>query len=298
MAETSFPFDSIDTTESQFSQWARNIGEGVKGSAAGTELKVFADSTGMLVKLPAGQAMVRGHYYINTAQMSLTITTAHATLPRIDAVVVELDPTANTIVAKVVAGTPGASPVAPTLTQTDTGVWQQLLATVAVGAAVSTIAAGNVTDQRLYLGGVTLTGVQTLTNKTLASPVLNAPDITSPIETTTISTSAATGTITYNTATQADVYNTTAGSANFILNFTNVSTTLAVGKTKVVAFRNTVSSTTSGLSSIQIEGTAQAIKWQGGGTPTASTNGVDVYTFAITRLTSSYVVFASKQNFA
>jgi hypothetical protein len=175
MAETYWPFDSIDTTETQFSQWARNIGEGVKGTSGTTDLKVFGDSTGMSVKLPIGQAMVRGHYYYNTAQLTLTVTAAHATLPRIDAVVLELDPAANTILSKVVAGTPAASPVAPTLTQTDSGIWQQLLATVAVGAAVSTISAGNVTDQRSFLQAVTLTGTQTLTNKTLTSPTITTP---------------------------------------------------------------------------------------------------------------------------
>ena len=298
MAETSFPFDSIDTTESQFSQWARNIGEGVKGTNAGTELKVFADSTGMLVKLPAGQAMVRGHYYINTAQLSLTIATAHATLARIDAVVVELDPTANTILAKVVTGTPGASPVAPTLTQTDTGVWQQLLATVAVGAAVSTIAAGNVTDSRSFLGGVTLTGTQTLSNKTLTSPVLTSPDLTSPVETTTIQNFNAVSTITYNTATQADLYFTANASGTFTLAFTNVASTLAVGKTKTVTFRATQGSTAYALTSITIDGSAQTIKWQGGTQPAANTNAVDVYTFAITRGAASYYVFASMVKFA
>jgi hypothetical protein len=90
MAQSAWPFENIDTSESQFSQWARNIGEGVKGSSGGTELKVYGDSSGMQVKVPAGYAMVRGHYYSNTAIETLTIAAAHATLARIDSVVVEL----------------------------------------------------------------------------------------------------------------------------------------------------------------------------------------------------------------
>ena len=43
MAQTSFPFESIDTSETQFSQWARNIGEGVR-AGAGSELLPFGDS--------------------------------------------------------------------------------------------------------------------------------------------------------------------------------------------------------------------------------------------------------------
>lgn len=156
MAQTSFPFENIDTTETQFSQWARNIGEGVKGSSATNELKPFADSSGMNVKVYAGQSMVRGHYYVSTATETLAIATSHATLNRIDSVVLELDPTANSILLKVITGTPASSPAAPTLTQTDAGIWQQLLGTVYVGAAVGLIAAGNVTDSRSFLGATTV----------------------------------------------------------------------------------------------------------------------------------------------
>lgn len=152
MAITSFPWENVDTTETQFSQWARNIGEGVKGSLSGTQLKPFGDSTGMNVKVYAGQSMVRGHYFISTATETLTITTSDATNPRIDAVVLELDPTANSIILKVVAGTPASTPVAPTLTQTDAGIYQQLLGLVAVAAGTGLISSGNVTDSRSFLG--------------------------------------------------------------------------------------------------------------------------------------------------
>lgn len=152
MAETYWPFANIDTTTTQFSQWARNIGEGVKGSFNTTDLKVTAPGTGMTVSVAAGQAMVRGHYYYNNSAATLAITTANATNPRIDAVVVQLDPSVNSAVLTVVAGTPAASPVAPTLTQTDAAVYQFVLAYVAVAAATSTISAGNVTDARTFLG--------------------------------------------------------------------------------------------------------------------------------------------------
>lgn len=152
MAQTSWPFENIDTSETQFSQWARNIGEGVRGSVTGTELKPFGDNSGLLVKVPAGQAMVRGHYYLSNAQETLAIATANATNPRIDTVVLELDPASNTIILKVVNGTAAASPVAPTLTQTDSGVYQLALADVLVPALAGAIAAGNVTDRRVFLG--------------------------------------------------------------------------------------------------------------------------------------------------
>lgn len=150
MAQTSWPFENIDTSETQFSQWARNIGEGVKTGSL-NELEVYADSSGMQVKAKSGQAMVRGHYYNNSAEEALAITASDATNDRIDNVVLELDPSANTITLKVVAGTPAPSPVAPSLTQTDAGIYQIKLAEVLVAATVTTINAGDVTDSRSFM---------------------------------------------------------------------------------------------------------------------------------------------------
>lgn len=149
MAQTSFPFENVDTTETQFSQMFRNLNAGVNGTPAGTELKVTA-GTGLAVSVAAGQAMVRGHYYISTAAEALTLTAANGSNPRIDAIVLTLDPTANSIILAKVDGTPAASPVAPTLTQTDAGVYQYLLATVLVPAAATV--PSTITDTRGFMG--------------------------------------------------------------------------------------------------------------------------------------------------
>jgi len=155
VTQTSFPFDSQTSTESDWShlfrQLTATIGGGVEGSPNTTELKVTGDSSGMNVKVAVGTAIVRGHYYMNDAIVTLTIG-ASAANPRIDSVVLTLDPTANSVVLAVVAGTAAASPLAPTLTQTDTAVYQLKLADVLVGASVSTISAGAVTDQRSFSG--------------------------------------------------------------------------------------------------------------------------------------------------
>ena len=153
MAQTSWPFENVDTSETQFSQWARNIGEGVK-SSAGFELEPYADSSGMNVKVKSGQALIRGHYYNSTAEETLTIAAADATNPRIDRVVLQLDPSANSILLVVLTGTPGATPAAPELTQTDSNIYEISLATVAVAANATSIAPENVTDTRTMLLGV------------------------------------------------------------------------------------------------------------------------------------------------
>jgi len=150
MAQSSWPFENIDTSETQFSQWARNIGEGIKTGAL-NELEVFADFTGMQVKVRSGQALVRGHYYQNTAEVALSLEAADLSNPRVDTVVVELDPSANSIVLEVVTGTPGASPTPEPVVQTDAGIYQIKLAEIAVATGATTIAAGNVTDTRFYI---------------------------------------------------------------------------------------------------------------------------------------------------
>jgi hypothetical protein len=203
MAQTSWPFESIDTSETQFSQWARNIGEGVKRNTL-NELEVYGDSSGMVVKAKSGQAMVRGHYYNNSAEETLIITAANPSNDRIDNVVIELDPSANTIVLKVVAGTPAGSPTAPTLTQTDAGIYQIKLAEVFVEAASTTVDAGDVTDFRSYL--------------------ITAADVSNPLA------SFVTNATTARTLTSADMGKTikfTSGSATVVT--VNASTDFTIG---------------------------------------------------------------------
>lgn len=179
MTQSSWPFQGVDTTETQYSRLLRNIGQGVSGVPGDNNLLVYANSSGMNVKVKVSggnsQAIVRGHMYLSTAEETLSISPA-ATSPRIDSVVLRLDPSANSIVLAVVTGTPGVSPSAPSLTQTDTGVYELLLANVLIPASASSITASNVTDKRTFLGDVWTTetrpvgtvgrtGYNTTTNK-------------------------------------------------------------------------------------------------------------------------------------
>jgi hypothetical protein len=158
MAQSSWPFQGVDTTETQYSRLLRHIlkngRSGVNGLPGDNNLKVIADSTGMNVKVQVSggnsQAVIRGHMYNSTAQETLTIATAN-TNPRIDTVVLTLDPSVNSIVLAVVQGTAAASPSAPTLTQTDTAIYQFPLANVLVAANATTIDPGAVTDRREFV---------------------------------------------------------------------------------------------------------------------------------------------------
>lgn len=161
MAQTSYPFDGQSTTESQYSKLFRQLQDtGVAASASTTDLKATGDSSGMNVKVQPGFAIVRGHAYQSTAVEPVTIAAADS-LARTDIVVLRLDPTANSIVLAVLKGTAGGGE--PTLTQTDTDVYELAIAAVAVGANVTSIAPGVVTDRRRFTGN--RVGVWTTDNR-------------------------------------------------------------------------------------------------------------------------------------
>jgi hypothetical protein len=151
----------------------------------------------------------------------------------------------------------------------------------------------------------TLTGTQTLTNKTLTTPVVNNARLKSPEELTSVSATAATGTINFDANTQSDVYYTTNASANWTLNVrgdssTTLSSMLAVGDSITVTFKVTQGATAYYQTAFQIDGSAVTPKWQGGLAPTGgNASSVDVYTFNIvkTAATPTYTVFASQTKF-
>lgn len=161
MTQSSWPFQGVDTTETQYSRILRHIvgfgRAGVNGIPGDNNLKVIGDSSGMNVKVKVAngnsQAIVRGFMYNSTADETLTIA-ASSTNPRIDSIVLNLDPTANTILLAVVQGTPAVTPTAPTLTQTDTANFQFKLADVLVAANATTISAAAVTDLRQFIENV------------------------------------------------------------------------------------------------------------------------------------------------
>jgi len=159
----------------------------------------------------------------------------------------------------------------------------------------------------------TLTGSQTLTNKTLTTPIVNNsadnyPTIKSAQEIATISATAATGTINYDYKTQSVLHYTTNATANWVLNVrgdsgTTLSSLMDVGDSVTVVFTSANGATAYYQTSLQIDGTTTGVttRWQGGIAPTAgNASSVDVYTFNIlkTAATPTYSVFASQTRFA
>jgi hypothetical protein len=120
------------------------------------DLLAYADSTGMQVKVKSGQAFMQGHFYQSDSEELLPIAAADSSNPRIDRIIIRLDYTSDSIQLGILQGIPAVSPVAPALTQNSTR-WEISLAQVYVGASVSTIVAGNITDERFPTGILTPT---------------------------------------------------------------------------------------------------------------------------------------------
>jgi hypothetical protein len=105
-------------------------------------------STGMDIVVGTGRAWFNSTWTLNDAPIILTVDPAELVLNRIDTVVLEVNSgeevRANSI--KIVKGTPGTIPVAPTLTDTEL-VHQYPLANVYVGAGVTEIITANLTNK-------------------------------------------------------------------------------------------------------------------------------------------------------
>lgn len=158
---------------------------------------------------------------------------------------------------------------------------------------------------------VTLTGAQTLTNKTLTSPAINTATIIDGVmrgleEDVNVVASAATGTINLNVETASIWYYTTNASANHTLNIrysstVSLNTALAVGDAITVVWMNTNGATAYYPNVIQIDGTTVTPKIQGGTAIAAgNASSIDVYVFTIikTAATPTYTVLESQTKFA
>lgn len=112
----------------------------------GTALRVSA-SSGMTVNVGIGRAWFNHTWTYNDAELPLTLSGSDAVNSRIDSVILEVNMAesvrANSI--KILKGTSGSSPKAPTLTSSDV-IYQYRLANILVNAGVTVITQSNITD--------------------------------------------------------------------------------------------------------------------------------------------------------
>ena len=116
-------------------------------------------ASGLTITVDAGYCNVEGKVAIFDAADTLTIATPHASLKRIDTVVIERNDVEREFYRKIVTGNPAANPVAKEPVRAN-GVYQLVLAQITVGAGVTSITQANIKDTRAnanlcgYVAGV------------------------------------------------------------------------------------------------------------------------------------------------
>lgn len=103
------------------------------------------------INLKSGTALVTGTLYENTADISLAVGANSSGNPRIDTVVLRKDYVAQTVRVVLKQGTPAASPVPPSLTQSAGSTWEIALADIAVANGFSTISQTDITPRGAFI---------------------------------------------------------------------------------------------------------------------------------------------------
>jgi hypothetical protein len=177
----------------------------------------------------------------------------------------------------------------------------------------------------------TLTGTETLTNKTITfadntltnvaslntaqtftatktfsgSSSATAIVLNDAAEVATVSATAATGTINYDITTQSVLYYTSNASANWTVNFrgssgTSLDTLMSTGQSMTVAFLVTQGATAYYNSAVQVDGTTSGVttRWLGGAPTAGNASGIDSYRYLIIKTGSAtFTVLASNTQF-
>lgn len=141
-----------------------------------SEFRVIADSSGMQVKVAQGRATAKGVFAklqdaaVTGGVYALTVTAAHATLQRVDRVVVSFDLVSGGATLRMVDGTAATTGTAvPTALTQSASTWHVPLALVIVDPTVTTIAPVDVIDVRQF----TYTVDTMMRAMALQNPVIN-----------------------------------------------------------------------------------------------------------------------------
>jgi hypothetical protein len=153
-----------------------------------------------------------------------------------------------------------------------------------VGTLTSLSVTGNISSGNATLGNVVTANYFT-SNTSITANAISVSGLLTSGETTevVIASGALSSTTTnYNMTTGATFYHSSVSSgANWTANFQNVPTT--DGRSMVATLIVVQGATPYIPSAVQIDGSAQTIKWTSGAAPTGTISGVDIFSFALIR---------------
>ena len=133
---------SADDFAEYFRQFIRN---GVFNG--GDELQVSSQQVGLKTYVKPGKAWIDGYFYKNTDNLFLDHNAPHATMDRIDRVVLRLDYDLRTMGVRVLPGVPGVTPQPPALTRNN-HVYELSLAQVKIKAGAVSVSPADIVDER------------------------------------------------------------------------------------------------------------------------------------------------------
>lgn len=144
----SAPYNSAEFSEIYSKILASNNAKGYVAGGYNNNLKVTANNPVALnILVDTGAIFIRGRLYENTASITVPITAADVTNPRLDRIIARITFASQTIRIVALAGTPAGTPSLPALTQNAT-TYEVPLAYVWVAANATTIADSEVHDDR------------------------------------------------------------------------------------------------------------------------------------------------------
>ena len=170
-----------------------------------------------------------------------------------------------------------------------------------VDGASATFTYANTGDKWTMNKPLDVTGAITSSSSiTATSADINGPLAVEEVkEKVTIDTTTS-GTLTFNTQTQAVIFLSANQSANRTINFTNVNANMSTGESMTFAVLATQGGTAYYLNAYQVDSSSVTPKWSGGSAPSGgNASGIDAYSFTLVKTAdATFTVLASVTQFA
>lgn len=146
--DASGEYDRKYLAEDFASYFSKFISNGVFPNPSTGLQVIAADTPNMTVTLSVGYGYINGYKYENTTPLTFSIGVADGVLNRKDAIFIRYSKLGRAIKAYKIAGTPGASAVAPSVVRTE-DYYDLCVAIISVNAGITAIPQSLIEDTRL-----------------------------------------------------------------------------------------------------------------------------------------------------